>query len=1116
MARTRTGYLLVLATLLFLASAAWADDSNSVPINQPDFVVSSISAVTPVGEGGIYFTGYFDNVGTIQFTGLWQNNFEIYTSENQFVVRQTVPVEGVLIPGNSPLSTGRQFDNLALGNYYVKVTADSTNSVSESNENNNDLTRPFSVGGTSTSCVYGNYQCSGAFVQKCSEQGQWFNAQYCENGCQNGQCVIPSQQIIELNQAFGLSKGQTGLYQNEHVSVYLAGTETIYCITTPCPSPVAIINISRSVPGDQTGSGTQIRLAAGEQQNVFGLNLKAIEVGDQRAKLILTKPSTGDDAFRISLGDWFKLPQKKTALIISNNETLSKLNLVGVTVHNDCPIVYPTQGQPEVSVTSSCQTQANGTVNCISPPTPTPKPCGNTIANFLVSDASLGTHQFSLQVGSNKQIGSLNYELKDVFVDYEQNGDAISIRHTAVMRVTKEYGGNTVNARMDVPFKVQVNDRVNVSGGNLNFKVLKMNEETVVIEASPQYYLSQSGLKKTSGFAARFEESSGSNTAPQAPTVSTVSTTPAYDHGSRIFYIYKEKPANVYGYTVKVNWINGPQISTLVPPYPGSFTAELVVSKGDESNLIRAKLDEVFKLQSNDSAVVLDNGSEVLRVRLLGLSQSKCFEDAYEKCEARVVAKVELSSVPNCKINNENTGTDAGINENAACAGVGTVEVMRSGESILFAGLKVHLAYADNQTAAFIVSKSDGQNYMKVYLDHKFSIKNGQTALVVDAGVLVKLSGLNGPIADISVFSQKDPQGWNAITGRLKPGQSISAYGYRVHYVEIDNGSARLLVTQEPTGTQNVLLGEKFKLQTGNTANILNANLQVELLNVQQSTCNSSQDPEKCLKQPLIARLAIHQKYFIENDASPSPLTGQVTGNENYKGFTQEIQNALVPTAVQESIDETVPQVYEIVELFAGEKKVVNGYIISALDLWSNGGVFLVEKESSEQRFAININKGWNLFSIPPMKVISSSCDTQKFRIFEYENGEFKKVKEPKGLRGYWLYNKGDACEVKAVYTNGESFKDLLPLQPKWNFAPVIGGMFGKTPMDLGCDLQAAFLFENGEWTNAKDRKFSIKDLGKAFVAYSNAQCQLGQQEPEPQIPAFPGFPLIDVSGASG
>ena len=127
-------------------------------------------------------------------------------------------------------------------------------------------------------------------------------------------------------------------------------------------------------------------------------------------------------------------------------------------------------------------------------------------------------------------------------------------------------------------------------------------------------------------------------------------------------------------------------------------------------------------------------------------------------------------------------------------------------------------------------------------------------------------------------------------------------------------------------------------------------------------------------------------------------------------------------------------------------------------------------------------------------------------------NGEFIRAKEAQTGHAYWLYNKGKACETEALYLGGDSFKTLAPLAPKWNFIPVIGSMENKTPVQLGCDLKGAFSYQDGQWVSILEKPFSIKDLGRAWVAYSTAECLLGADSTEPeQPPAMPQLPIIEV-----
>jgi hypothetical protein len=170
-----------------------------------------------------------------------------------------------------------------------------------------------------------------------------------------------------------------------------------------------------------------------------------------------------------------------------------------------------------------------------------------------------------------------------------------------------------------------------------------------------------------------------------------------------------------------------------------------------------------------------------------------------------------------------------------------------------------------------------------------------------------------------------------------------------------------------------------------------------------------------------------------------------------------------------------------------------------------------VDKEQGTEGTLVRVfQHGWNLFGMYRMKVVKSDCDSTQFKLYEYTNGQFEKVKEPKIGRAYWLYNAGKECSLESIPQNTETFKDLKELQPGWNFVPVIAPMIGKKTEELGCSLRAAYFYKIDHWESAMGHEFQPGDISNAFVAYSDNACALGNTTEEEPTP--PPLPPIDLT----
>ncbi|MFH0954749.1 MAG: sialidase family protein [Candidatus Micrarchaeota archaeon] len=745
----------------------------------------------------------------------------------------------------------------------------------------------------------------------------------------------------------------------------------------------------------------------------------------------------------------------------------------------------------------------------------------STIASFVASTPN-GTFQFSLRTGEK-------YETELVYyLDELVGGEK---RYTAVMRVEKSGGsGEYQKVSLGVPFRVQPGDRVVVIETGLNLRIANMypENETVVFEAmQPVYALAEKyATRKQSVSPLTGRVISGIGESIIAEKVYTVAQPTRASIGKPIAVpsisserpvsiadvpyggYYKVNPqhsAQLFGQTVEVNWVKAKEPK-------GPMVAEMVVKQDSEQNFLRVKLDELFKLGQYGTAYVMDEGRETLKVSLLGLSatDSKCAEN--EKCFARTIAKVELSLQP----------TPCASNQNCASTGVGMVTVLTAGESTNIGPYTVRLAYADDSVGAFVVSKQTGEQNVPVYLNEEFKLGIEQTAQVVGENVFLRLNNNEGFTVEATVFKKDNSNGTSpAMQIKVKPGSSFSAFGLQFNFIEWIGKSriTRWVVSKDESGTQNVLLGEQFKLLIGGTANIMNANLQVQLLNIQQSKCketekNDSTTIEKCLNQKPTASIAVRSIYG--NAIVPQKELNQIRSTDIAQIgeiIKQAITNKIITTAGENStVQGTMPPGNEVFDLTVGEKAFYQGYEITLLDLSYDRAVLVVnQKDTPSDTFVINLEKGWSLFSIPNIEVKGSDCDSTLFRLFEYVDGKFVNVKDPQPHHAYWLHNKGNACEVKAVYLDKEFLKEAKPLEPGWNFVAYLQDpMNGKTPFELGCPLRVAFAYSNGQWINLKGVRLSSEFFGKAVVVYSSDSCQFSGTEGENLTP--PALPVIDLT----
>jgi hypothetical protein len=122
------------------------------PSLQPDLTMENLNIPTPSVFQGNILSYFFDlkNIGTGNATGTF--NVKAYISKDNILSADDIQ-EGVVptgnfnagfsvlqVPGTSTIPS-----NLALGSYYLILKADADNQITESNENNNVISKPFEV-----------------------------------------------------------------------------------------------------------------------------------------------------------------------------------------------------------------------------------------------------------------------------------------------------------------------------------------------------------------------------------------------------------------------------------------------------------------------------------------------------------------------------------------------------------------------------------------------------------------------------------------------------------------------------------------------------------------------------------------------------------------------------------------------------------------------------------------------------------------------------------------------------------------------------------------------------------------------------------------------------------
>ncbi|MEM4909999.1 MAG: hypothetical protein QXI40_07620, partial [Ignisphaera sp.] len=143
------------------------------------------------------------------------------------------------------------------------------------------------------------------------------------------------------------------------------------------------------------------------------------------------------------------------------------------------------------------------------------------------------------------------------------------------------------------------------------------------------------------------------------------------------------------------------------------------------------------------------------------------------------------------------------------------------------------------------------------------------------------------------------------------------------------------------------------------------------------------------------------------------------------------------------------------------------------------------ENDYIESRLELNLNRGWNLISIPFEKYKIEYNDCQIRSIFSYENREWKRVNinnlEPG--KGYFI-RVNNNCKIVISGTIKTDVETVIKLDRGWNLIGVI------SPIPVGYildrhNVSKIYVFENGQWRELKEN--DLLEPGKGYFIRTTA-----------------------------
>lgn len=358
---------------------------------------------------------------------------------------------------------------------------------------------------------------------------------------------------------------------------------------------------------------------------------------------------------------------------------------------------------------------------------------------------------------------------------------------------------------------------------------------------------------------------------------------------------------------------------------------------------------------------------------------------------------------------------------------------------------------------------------------------------------------------------------------RITEESSVEVYGVEIKAQHLSKERGRFVIEKDTNDMINVNIDEDFELEEDQSARVIDANLQLNVLSVANNVekpvqrPDDSEEPEelkeeirrrmvkfsvnKFIQERLIgkklsretARNMVVKKKAVSESGGGSAVDVDKPGSEG--GSSVEIVEPITPTP---------PKPVETHTLTVGESVKVGDYKIEVKNIDWNSAVFSVTEEGLGITYQLNLDQGWNLISNPGKveSIGTNDCDTSKFRLYEYieDKNRFKVAQSMQSGEAYWLKNSGEQCIVKFELNDRYSLSSLDTLSQGWNYIPVLPAMKDKTLAGMGdCELKSAYIFnsENNKWKDMLQTRIGMNHYGKGLAVFAREKCSLiGSDKP--------------------
>ncbi|MEM5828395.1 MAG: hypothetical protein QW197_02745 [Candidatus Aenigmatarchaeota archaeon] len=139
--------------------------------------------------------------------------------------------------------------------------------------------------------------------------------------------------------------------------------------------------------------------------------------------------------------------------------------------------------------------------------------------------------------------------------------------------------------------------------------------------------------------------------------------------------------------------------------------------------------------------------------------------------------------------------------------------------------------------------------------------------------------------------------------------------------------------------------------------------------------------------------------------------------------------------------------------------------------------------------YLLELNRGWNMISIPVKNFKINNTDCLISSIWTYEDNKWRKLsklEDAESGKGYFIYTRNDC----SIGLEGDLLDEDRNIKIKrgWNLFGVGGKEISFSELKKQCDgIRVAYIYEKGKWIKNPEKL----EVGKAYWIYSRTECDI-------------------------